>query len=159
KEFLNKETQEWVQEGLITAVQRQRIIKRYEGSSSGRQMPSAQHSTFTATIATCGALLVGLGVILFFASNWSQLAPWSKMALLLGAMGTVYGAAVSLDQSYPRMSRAFFFLGAILFGSNIFLVAQAYNISSHWPNGVLTWALGIIPLALLIGSRGIFGMA
>lgn len=149
---LSEESSSWEKEGLISEEQRHRILSRY---SSTAQIPP-QRKRLTATIATLGALLVGVGVILFFASNWDKIAPFTKMSLLLTALVTSYGLGYRLFDGAtpsPRMGRSFWFLGAILYGANIFLVAQAYNINSHWPNGVLWWALGVLPMALILSSR------
>jgi len=36
----------------------------------------------------------------------------------------------------PRLSQGLWLLGVILFGASIMLIAQIYNIDSHYPNGV-----------------------
>lgn len=154
---LPEETARWVKEGVVSHEQRRRILERYS-SAAGVQ---PQRDRLTATIATLGALLVGVGVILFFASNWDEISPFYKLGLLLTALLTSYGAGYRLSHGAspsPRMGRSFWFLGAILYGSSIFLVAQAYNINAHWPNGVLWWALGVLPMALLVSSRAMIAL-
>ncbi|MFA6319144.1 MAG: DUF2157 domain-containing protein [Elusimicrobiota bacterium] len=149
KESLRAESAAWVQAGIISEDQRQRLMGLPASTAP-------QHRRLTSTIVTIGALLIGFGVILFFASNWQKIGPFAKMAVLLAALVASYATGRHIDKrmpDYPRVALAFFLLGAILFGANIFLVAQAYNISAHWPNGVLWWALGVAPFALLLSSR------
>lgn len=155
---LERESAGWVAAGIISDAQRGAILARPAPGEPDR----SPQNRLTGTIAAMGALLVGVGVILFFASNWQVLSPGAKMALLLGALGLCHGAAYRLDnaaQPYPRMARTFYFLACLLYGANIFLLAQAYNISAHWPTGVLWWGLGTLPLALLLSSRAMSALA
>ncbi|MFC1678871.1 DUF2157 domain-containing protein [Elusimicrobiota bacterium] len=155
REQLSQDSLSWVKEGFISEDQRASILSRYpEGAPQKKRL--------NATIATLGSLLVGVGIILFFASNWQSISPFRKMALLMATLLGSYGLGFWLfnaKESSPRMARSFWFLGAILYGANIFLVAQAYNISAHWPNGVLWWALGLLPLAFLLSSRAMIALA
>src|SRR5690606_27439512 len=43
-----------------------------------------------------------------------------------------------------------FFLGNAFYGVAIILIAQIYHLGEHMPNGVLAWALGCAPFALLL---------
>ncbi|MDD5688444.1 MAG: DUF2157 domain-containing protein [Elusimicrobia bacterium] len=151
-EDLEQESEIWVREGLISEEQRTKIIIHYDSTP---QVP-IQRQRLTTIIATLGSLLIGIGIILFFASNWDKISPFHKMILLLIALLGSYLVGYRLSiKDYPNISLAFYFLGSIIYGSNIFLVAQTYNIQSHWPNGILWWGIGVLPLALILSSRAI----
>ena len=147
---LENESRDWVQGSVISEEQRKRILALVPATEA------PQKRRLTSTIVTLGALLVGFGIILFFASNWHSIEPFSKMGILLTALLSAYGTGRYIERKmpdYPLVALAFHFLGSILYGANIFLVAQAFNISAHWPTGVLFWALGVTPLAFLLSSR------
>jgi uncharacterized membrane protein len=150
---VGRESARWVAEGIISAEQRERILAGYI-----REPGDGGTGRMTTALVTIGALLLGIGVILFFASNWKDLSAFEKLCLLMSSLFVSYASAMWLEvrpAPYPRAARALYFLGSILYGSSIFLVAQAYNIRAHWPNGVLFWALGVIPLALVLSSKAI----
>ncbi len=155
---LASESSGWVKEGLLSTEQRDAILSRHPVGGED----SSQHQKLTATVATMGAVLIGIGVILFFASNWQKISPFQKMAILLTALISCHWVGYRLEtrpDAFPRMSRAFNLLGCVLYGSNIFLLAQAYNINSHWPTGVLWWGLGTLPMALLLSSKAMSSLA
>jgi uncharacterized membrane protein len=47
----------------------------------------------------------------------------------------------------------------MLFGSNIWFVAQTYNINSHYPDGTLLWGIGAMVAAILVPSRAALATA
>lgn len=79
----------------------------------------------------------------------------SKLLILLGSLYAAYAAGgyLSQDQRSPKLGQACFLLGVILFGANIMLIAQIYHIDSHYPNGVLLWALGGLLTTYLLQSQ------
>ncbi|MFA6092742.1 MAG: DUF2157 domain-containing protein [Elusimicrobiota bacterium] len=156
RQRLEQESLAWVAGGVISEEQRALIL------AAVPVQEAPQKRRLTSTIVTLGALFIGFGVILFFASNWQNIGPYPKMGILLAALLGAYGTGRYIESKmpdYPLVAMSFHFLGAILYGANIFLVAQAFNISAHWPNGVLSWALGVLPLALLLGSRAMTVLA
>lgn len=156
---LRKELPLWQQDGLISQEQADLIIKRYDlNPADERQSPSR----FIAAISVIGALLLGSGIILLIASNWQSIPRLFKLLLLSTSIIAVDHAGFHLKyvkQSYPRTGAALIFLGSLLFGAGIWLVAQIYNISSRYDNGTLYWALGIIPVAWLLGMETVLTLA
>ena len=71
---LLEETKQWVSDGLISHDQEVRISSRY----SGRM----EYSRLINTITTLGSILIGLGILLFVASNWDKLGRPSKIAII-----------------------------------------------------------------------------
>ena len=49
-------------------------------------------------------------------------------------------------------SEAVALLGCLLYGAGIWLVAQIFHMSAHYPDGVFWWAVGVLPLAFLFDS-------
>jgi uncharacterized membrane protein len=154
---LQKDLPVWVEQGWVTAAGQPAILQHVGSGASGtRRAPLA--------FATIGVLLLGTGVILFFAANWDAMSKLAKLALLFGGMWAVYlAAAYALarpDRAAGAFAQALLLLGTVLFGANINLVAQIYHISGHYPNAILLWAMGALAVAWLARSQpsAVFGL-
>jgi uncharacterized membrane protein len=157
---LARETESWLSEGLITPEQREKILSRYRVLAEAEE--KAAPGRLITTISILGAVMVGVGVILFIAANWSEVPRWGKLCLIFGAMITAYGLGFWLryeKEDYPKVGAALIFLGALVFGAGIFLIAQIYHITVHYPNGPLLWGLGVFPLAYLLRFRTVLSLA
>ena len=140
----------WVERGWVTPAGQPAILQHISSGAAGaRRAPLA--------FAMLGVLLVGTGVILFFAANWDGLAKLTKLVILFGAMWTAYFAAACAlarpDRIANGFAHALLLLGTILFGANINLIAQIYHISGHYPNAILLWSLGALVVAWLVRSE------
>jgi len=125
--WLRGELTLWEKEGLISTEQAQSVLARpaYVETLSG----SPSHR-LTKLFAILGGLLVGVGMILFFSSNWRVIPDAGKLALVFASVISAYMAGYRLrfgSASRPGLAAGFFLLGAIAYGSGIFLVAQIYN--------------------------------
>lgn len=147
----------WRQDGLITEEQAQAVLARYPLDQAG----ASARSRMAAILATMGVVSVGLGVILFFASNWAAIPKEVKLALMVIGVPAVYGAGYWLRyyKQYVRVGTAIILLAAILYGAAIHLVAQAYHIPVNHPNLVLLWFVGVIPLAYVTRSHSVLVLA
>ena len=110
---------------------------------------------FGYAVGILGVLLLGSGVITFFAANWDQMARLSKLALLFGSLWLSYGIAAYLRSAagLPNLGEALLLLGVLLFGANVMLIAQIYHVDAHYPNGILMWAIGGLLTAWLLNSQ------
>lgn len=142
-------TRDWIAKGLLSDVQAARILE-FERDRAGSGVPY-----FTAALSIMGALLLGAGIITFFAANWDHLPKLGKLAILFGSMWLAYAVTAFLtrEDRYPKLGEAILLLAVILFGANIWLIAQTYHIASHYPNGVLIWAAGAMLAAWLVRSE------
>ncbi len=148
------EVQRWQDQGIISPEQGRAIISGYTASGG----PVAVHRTqgrLVTILAILGSVLVGLGVILFFASNWQEIPKSVKLAMILIAIPAAYGIGYWLRYSrgYERVGTAVVLLGCLLYGAGIHLVAQAYNVPVNDPILFLYWFLGVLPLAYLTRSQ------
>lgn len=152
---LNKALPDWAKSGFLTAEHAQQILA-FEQQRAGGGIPY-----LTLALSMLGALLLGSGVISFFAANWQWLPKLAKLALLFGGMWAAYGLAGYLlgRGARPLVGQALLLLGVILFGANIWLVAQIYHISSHFPDGVLMWATGALLAGYLLHSHAALSAA
>ena len=156
-EFLARlpdEVRRWQDQGLISAEQGRAIMSGYP--ASGRHV--AAHRTqgrLVSILAILGAVLVGLGVVLFFASNWEGIPKPVKLAMILIAIPAVYGIGYWLRywRGAQQVGAAVILLGCLLYGAGIHLVAQAYNVPVNDPILFLYWFLGVLPMAYLTRSQ------
>lgn len=146
---LKKELPLWIEQGWVKAEAEKAILDHVASQSDG----GARRLTMAFSIL--GVVLLGAGVITFFAANWGEMSKLSKLAALFGSMWAAYITAYYFLEArdFPHLGQAMLLLGVILFGSNIMLIAQIYHIDSHYPNGVLIWSIGGLITAYLMGSQ------
>ncbi len=147
---LRKEMPHWRERGWIEADGSEAILAELAARGG--------LSRFTPIVfAVLGVLLVGAGVILFFAANWQEMAKITKIAVLVGALiATHVAAGLSLarpGRASGAVAHALLLLGIILFGANIILIAQIYHIDRHYPDAILVWSLGALLVACLVPSE------
>lgn len=150
RDWLAAELAYWEAEGLLTPQQGEAIRKLY------RWEEESARSRTTATVSILGAVLLGLGAILFVAANWPEIPRSWRVALLLSATLGSHGLGWWLwrDQArYPRVGHALVLLGNLLYGAGIWQIGQMYHLEIHWSAGFLAWALGCLATAWAAGSR------
>ncbi len=157
---LKGELKAWISEGIIVPEQEERILARYRVIEEAEE--KAGSSKLITVISVMGSILIGIGVILFIAANWSMIPRFGKLGIIFLSLFATYAAGWYLryeKKNFPKVGASLIFLGTIIFGAGIFLIAQIYNISVHYPNGPLMWGLGVLPLAYLLKFRSILFLA
>ncbi len=133
---------DWTKRGLIDAGQAAAIRALY---------PETVGAPWGLVIfCSLGAVVIGLGLILLIAYNWADIPRLGKVAIMLGSTALANGAGGWLLRRTDwgqRIGDALLLLGTMLYGAGIWLVAQAYHIDEHYPNGFLFWALGALAMA------------
>ncbi len=132
----------WRAEGLLTGEQAGTL-----GASLERGL-KAQDSARTALIfGIVGAVLTGMGTILFVASNWEGMGPGQRTAVLLGGYAlTVVAALFAEKRRFPLLADAIWLLSTLVLGANIFLIAQSYNLALTLWQGTLAWLIGALAM-------------
>ncbi len=112
-------------------------------------------------IVTIGAVLVGAGIFSFIASNWVEMSKTLKIVIILFSMIVSYSAGWHLKEKsgLHKTGNALIFLGTIIYGAGIFLVAQIFNIRANWPDGFILWMLGTIIMAYVVNLYPPFYLA
>jgi uncharacterized membrane protein len=142
---LQKEINRWLKEGLISLETAEVLRERY---------PTAKKS-MTQTLAVLGSILIGVGVILFFAANWEAMSRAAKVLVVVLSFTLAYCSGYYLAyvrKDYTRLGQALIFLGSILYGSAIWLIAQIFHLEAEAGLGFFLWYLGVIPVAWLFNS-------
>jgi uncharacterized membrane protein len=113
----------------------------------------ARSGRFTLIVSVLGALLLGTGLILFFASNWESLGHFTKLILitLLPIIPLVGGYYLSeIKKDFPILGKSLIFLGVLLIGASLALYGQLYHLESNPRWLFLTWFLLSIPFTYII---------
>ena len=155
-ERLPGELSRWESDGIITAEQGQAIRARYSPAELGPTSHWAQGRLVTG-LSIIGAVLVGLGIILFFASNWDGIDRWPKLAMILGAIMVAHGLGFYLRyyRDYYRIGSAMVLLACLIYGAGVHLIGQVYNVDVNDPRLMLFWFLGVSPLVYIVKSQPI----
>lgn len=143
-QWLARQLPQWVDEAIISEDQAAVLSRRYPARDTlnlGRLL-----------LTGIAAVMIGLGVILLFAYNWSAMGKLSKLAVIFAFLGGAHVAALLLRRRSHVYSESLFALGTMLMGAGIFLVGQVYHMDSHYPNAFLFWSLGALALAWALPS-------
>jgi uncharacterized membrane protein len=136
----------WTQDNVISPGQAAQIRALY---------PETTVPWGLIVFSSAGAAILGLGVILLFAYNWNDIPRLGKLALVLSALAATHAGGLHWYRQSDwrqKLGEALCLLGSMLFGAGIWLVAQAYHIDEHFPNGFLFWALGALAMAWALNS-------
>lgn len=151
---LKAELETWKQQGTVTNEQAEAILSNYV-------VVSPLYGRLIIILVTLGAILAGVGIILFVAANWQAIPRPGKLVLFLAMViaTLLTGYWLKYEKSFPRAGGALIFVGALVFGAAIFLVGQQYHMPTDDPALLTWWLVGIIPLAYLTRSRAILTVA
>ena len=107
-------------------------------------------------LATGGAALVGLGIILIFAHNWENWTPGVRAGLSLLPLLVGQGAcALALRRDSRALSEAAALFTAIAIGASIALIAQTYQFGGDLPRFLMTWLLLAAPLVYVLDASAV----
>lgn len=146
-ELLRQEVKYYSDSGIINGEQADRIMGLYQ---------IKQGLSFLRVVLVTGAVLVGLGVLSFIASNWDVIGKLSKYLIIMAAFLSVNLTGYLLFEKHPKTSRSLLYLAALIYGAGIFLVGQIFNFSGHFTSAFLLWAVGIFPAAVLFRDKMIY---
>ncbi len=155
KRDLHNEARGWVDDGLISESQAEGICNRY-----GIDYHNPTEHTFGYyVLIALGYLFIGLAVIVLIGENWENISRALRMGGLITLTLICNGIGLmTWQRNRPGLSVLWFFLGGLMYGASIMLIAQIYHIGEHFPDGILWWALGVLPVALLLRSNLIMAL-
>jgi uncharacterized membrane protein len=137
-----QELQAWVAEGLISAEQATALAHRYE---LGQDPPWYKQSG--NLLKATGLFIAALGFFLLIGANWNQLPTPARVLTGLVPLVVAYALAIKAawedNQTGAELAMIF---GSLAFGANIALQAQIFHISAYFPDGLLWWIIGAMPV-------------
>lgn len=150
RHWLREEAAHWQESGLISADQIGRILDQYEPEQAARERTQ---TVFLFTLGGLAALLFGAAIMLLVGFNWNDIPTAGKLTIVFTGLVAVYaGGAVSWRMKQRRAAEIVFFFAAILYGAAIWLIAQIFHMSAHYPDGYFWWAVGILPLVFILDT-------
>jgi len=151
---LGTEVEAWKQDGIITGEQAGNILSRYV-------VVSPLYGRLIVILVTLGAILAGVGIILFVSANWQEIPRLGKIALLAVLVLAFYflGYWLKYERDFPRAGTALIFVGTMVFGAAIFLVGQQYHMPVDDPRLLTWWFVGSIPVAYFTRSKAVLTLA
>ncbi len=154
--WLKKEILHWKDKEVISSEQADNILKIYDYPPK----EGIKRGSLIRVLSTIGAVLLGVGVILFVASNWREISAAVKTIMLISVtLGTLYlGYYFSYEKKgLVMLGKSLLFLAAIFWGATLALIGQIYHLptSGNWVIFLL-WAFPILPVAFFFESTPVF---
>ena len=149
---LRRELDVWLKEGVVDSDQSAAIQKRYALNEENRK----SGGMVVQALYLIGACLIGGGAISFVASRWEEIPIPLKMALLFSTLLAFEVAGFYLwkvSGSRRKLGEALVVLGGLVFGANVVLIAQIFNLHGEPYGAFGIWAIGtgVIAYATMSG--------
>ncbi len=156
KNDLCREVATWVGEEIISTEQAESICSRYGVDYHNLSRRSYGYQVLVGL----GCLFIGLSLITFIGANWEEIPRAMRLfGLIALTVGTNLFGLIKYRREQMNIALAWFFLGCLFYGASIILIAQIYHIEEHFPDGIFWWAMGVLPVALLLESTFIMLLA
>lgn len=149
--YLLQEIEGWKKTGLISPAQAAALELQYSKDTTGEILSRTPGMIF----GSFGAIAFGLGIILLVAFNWAELSKETKIFFTLSPILIFHGLGLlaRMFKFSDYIVEILHLLGSMMLGAAIILMAQIYNISDHFPNGIFAWAAGTFLLFIILQSR------
>ncbi|AJD93357.1 hypothetical protein JMA_40390 (plasmid) [Jeotgalibacillus malaysiensis] len=144
-EWQRKEVRSFQESGVISSEQGERMLQQYEVKK--------EQSVFLRFVLMFGAILLGLGVLSFIASNWSEMSNGFKYFVLLSGMIGFFGVGWKFEEHSPKTARSLHIVGILVFGASIFLIGQMFHLGGDFYGAFLAWGIGSIGIGYVLKDR------
>jgi len=132
----------WRKQGLLDDQQIGELRKSLDESQS-----SLRSGRAVTIFSTLGAVLVGLGVILFVASHWETMGPLARSFMLVATyVATCAAAYLTQSKGLPLLSESLWFLATLVLGADIFFIGQIFNFTLTFWQGPFLWCVGALAM-------------
>ncbi|WP_188207102.1 DUF2157 domain-containing protein [Alkalibacillus aidingensis] len=139
RSWLEAESKEWVEEGIIDEAQQQQILSKYEKQSGG------------SVIFFFAAILIGLACLTFLAANWTEIHHLLRVTLIISFLVSFYVLGYWMFERGRESYGIFCNVVALaIFGTGIFLFGDMYHFSM---NSVFSFTIWTIAAFLIYLSR------
>ncbi len=139
KRTLERAVARWLEAGVLEADAARRIRDFEAGLGDGLALRWPVLAAWGF-----GGLMLLAGVLLFVAANWDTWSPTRRFVLVLAAVAALHVLGAAVATSQPVLARVFHAVGTVTCGAGIFLAAQIFNLSEHWPGGFMLWSLAAV---------------
>ncbi len=145
----------WKQAGVIDENTQKALNSRYVLEEEDKT------SAFIIIFASLASVLIGVGIISLFATNWDDFSKSTKtslsfMPLVLGAGLFLFTLIKKSDRiAWKEASSGFLMLA---FGATMGLVSQVYHVDGSLRDFLTTWLICSLPLVYIFRSHLVFLM-
>ena len=155
----------WHASGLISAEQRDLLLAHASTAPPDSRTAEPERAMTkgrrlgrgVAILVNLGAIALAAGLIVFFASNWIEFGRSAKIASLFILTAFFYVAGFELTDAgrwhFPALGLAFIFLGCVLFGVDLLLLALIYDLTARHAWSLLIDTAVWLAVAYLFQSR------
>ena len=145
---IDKAFEVWREHGQLDEAQIQELRRTLDESQSTLRSGRA-----VVLVSTLGAVLVGLGIILFVASHWDSMGPWARSVVLVTTyLATVAAAYTTQEKGLPLLAESLWFLATLVLGADIFFIGQLFNFTLTFWQGPFLWLIGAMAMGLARGK-------
>lgn len=152
-EFLKRELTYLQEIGKLSPEQAADLLSSYE---AGKIQKERKIINFVQVLTAIGAILIGLGILSFVASNWQGLKPFTKFGILLLALVATYLIAKWLEPRKPLFARSFYYIGIFAYGAEIFYIGQLFHLGGSAGTAFFLWSLGSFALAYYLRDKYVY---
>ena len=169
--FLRESLAAWRDEDLISADQYELLLARVSAEAALTHPVSDQRALIherklgrgVTILINLGAVILAAGLIIFFASNWIEFGRASKIASLFAITLFFYLVGFELTQEgrweFPKLGLALIFIGCVMFGVDILLLALIYDLKAEHAWAMLMDSIVWLAVAYLVKSRLVLFLA
>lgn len=148
----------WRAGSLLSAEQAERLLATLGASPGERRAANERKLGRGVTILiNLGAVALAAGLLVFFASNWVEFGRAAKIASLFALTLAFYVAGFELTRdgrwTFPKLGVALVFLGCVMFGTDIVLLALIYDLTAEHAWSFLVQAIAWLAVAYIVRSR------
>lgn len=167
-EFLASEAPKWVRRGLLHRDSLPRIFGNYgltpptdavpppapvASAVSPRPHRAVRTGVLLRVVLILGAVLVGLGLILFIAANWRRIPAPVKiggaLALTLVALHAGHHLRY-VRRTHARLGAALLLISVFGIGGVVLLIGQTYHVQADSYTLPLLWGALLVPLGVVV---------
>ena len=144
---LAAEVATWVDREIVSVDQARAICRLYDVDYDAMR----SRSTGYRILVGLGLFFIGLALITVLGANWDEIPRAARMAGLAALTAGTHALALRCHlRGRTATGTGLFFLGNLFYGASIILVARIYHLGEHMPDGVFWWALGSLPIGVLL---------
>lgn len=132
-----------------------KIITEYQGKKMLCCLET-KSIEFIVVVTIIGAIMIGLGILLFIASNWDYISKVNKIILMFLLMTSFYISGIKIQYKYFALGKGFIYISICIFGGGLFLTDQLLNLNFDISNLFLFWIIGILPMGYILKDKLIY---
>jgi uncharacterized membrane protein len=138
----------WLSDGLLDETQVSALRASLEREQEGKSSPAI------TVIATFGSVLIGLGILLFVASNWPGMGALERVLAVFAAyLLSVLLASVTERRGLPRVASSLWLLTTLSVGAYMFLLGQLFNYSLTYWQAPFLWMIAALTMGYARNSK------